>query len=136
MLQEQHNSSNGNELNERTDEKQISEELVAQALEQDAQNQEDLISNWQPGQWLNDRYQIEQELGRGGFGITFLAKDTSGNLFVIKTLNEYVQRQPEFKNLRGTFINEAVRLHSCHHPHIVRYIEVLLVGNLPCIVME
>jgi serine/threonine protein kinase len=34
------------------------------------------------------RYVIETQLGQGGFGITYLAKDRKGNSVVIKTLKD------------------------------------------------
>lgn len=92
--------------------------------------------HWQTGQWINNRYLLREVLGEGGFGITYRATDKNNDSVVIKTLNETIQRGPYFDKLRTDFINEGVRLCKCEHSHIVRYIEVLLVGNLPCLVME
>ena len=90
----------------------------------------------QTGQWINHKYLLQEVLGQGGFGITYRATDKKGDSVVIKTLNQSVQRSPYFDKLRATFFNEAVMLNQCKHSHIVRYIEVLLVENLPCLVME
>lgn len=51
---------------------------------------------WASGQKLQgSKYTIEQELGLGGFGITYLATDNNGRQVVIKTLNDKVQRRSD-----------------------------------------
>jgi len=48
-------------------------------------------------QLQNEKYTIERELGRGRFGITYLARDKNGDGVVIKTLNDAVlPNQPDF----------------------------------------
>lgn len=92
---------------------------------------------WYPGDKLfGDRYTIETELGRGGFGITYLAIDEQGNQLVIKTLNEAAQRSPKFEKYQQDFLYEATRLGSCRHPHIVQIENNFQQEHLPCIVME
>ena len=92
---------------------------------------------WASGQRLQSgKYTVEQELGQGGFGITYRAKDDNGKLFVIKTLNDKVQRHPDFAKFQQDFLNEALRLARCSYPHIVRIDEVIQEGALWCIVME
>ncbi|MDB9345385.1 serine/threonine-protein kinase [Nodularia spumigena CS-586/05] len=92
---------------------------------------------WVSGQQLQGgKYLIEQELGEGGFGITYRAKDNNGRLVVIKTLNEQVQRRPDFGKFQQDFLNEAIKLARCSHPHIVQIDEVIHEDVLWCMVME
>jgi serine/threonine protein kinase len=66
-----------------------------------------------------DRYVIEDELGRGGFGSVFLAKDTlSGALVAIKLLHpDVIQNNDAHNALLDEMINQA-RLSG--NPNIVR----------------
>ncbi|MEI3649702.1 MAG: serine/threonine-protein kinase [Dolichospermum lemmermannii FEM_B0920] len=97
--------------------------------------------SWNQGKILSgseDKYTIERELGQGGFSITYLAKDTHGSKWAIKTLNDDIRRRPDFKKLQDKFVKEAEYLQSCDHPHIVKYQKLILEEdeNLWCIVME
>lgn len=87
-----------------------------------------------------DRYIIDRELGKGGTGITYLAKTKKGKLVVIKTLKDEILNDPyftEFANkYQNEFRDEALRLALCRHPHIVQIENVFNEGNLPCIAME
>lgn len=96
---------------------------------------------WLAGQKLyGDRYIIERELGKGGFGITYLAKNKRGRRLVIKTLKDEVLADPyqtQFGDkYQHNFRDEALRLALCRHPHIVQIENAFLEGSLPCIAME
>ena len=83
------------------------------------------------------KYTLEQELGRGGFGITFKATHHYlGQLVVIKTLNESLRQDPEFAKFQRQFQNEARRLASCVHPNIVRVSDFFIEDGLPYMVMD
>ena len=63
-----------------------------------------------------DQYELIRELGGGGFGTVFLAKDTESEVDVaVKGLPPFVKNnREEMENIRSNF-----RLvHDLHHPHI------------------
>lgn len=62
------------------------------------------------GQFFFDRYKIVRALGRGGFGVTFLARDVSlpgGPLCVIKQLNPKVENPAVLARASERFEREA-----------------------------
>lgn len=94
-----------------------------------------------PGKALfGGRYIIERELGQGGIGITYLAKNQRGELRVIKTLRQEILNRPDLiayqDKLKQDFRDEALRLALCRHPHIVEVENVFDEASLPCMVME
>ena len=92
---------------------------------------------WQVGQQLQSgKYIIEKGIKPGGFGMTYIARDQSQRRVVIKTLNEDVQQHPNFGKFQQDFLNEALRLAKCSHPHIVKIYELFQEGILPCMVLE
>jgi eukaryotic-like serine/threonine-protein kinase len=83
------------------------------------------------------KYTLEQELGRGGFGITFRATHRYlGQFVVIKTLNESLRQQPNFAEFDRKFQDEARRLASCVHPNIVRVSDFFVEDDRPYMVMD
>ncbi|KAB8317685.1 serine/threonine protein kinase [Tolypothrix campylonemoides VB511288] len=83
------------------------------------------------------KYTIETELGRGRFGITYLARDRNGNGHVIKTLNDQVLNDPsEFERWQRNFAEEAFKLAKCKHRHIVEVEDSFEEAGLRCIAME
>ncbi len=93
---------------------------------------------WPAGHQIQDRrYTIQQVLGQGGFGITYLAWDQKrADHVVIKTPNAAMQLDPDFERLQQGFLNEALRLAMCNHTYIVKVYEIILEAGLVCIVME
>ena len=82
------------------------------------------------------KYTLEQELGRGGFGVTFKATHHYlGQTVVIKTLNEALQQHSDFDKFQRQFQEEARRLASCVHPNIVRVSDFFL-EDMPYMVMD
>lgn len=100
------------------------------------------MRHWPPGQQIhNGKYIIEAILGGGGFGVTYRAQNPKeGKVVAIKTLNANVQGKPNFRELQTKFVNEALSLARCSHPHVVQVYEVFpeMAGNIElwCMVME
>ncbi|MDZ8184187.1 MAG: serine/threonine-protein kinase [Nostoc sp. ChiSLP02] len=90
-----------------------------------------------PKQLQGGKYTLESVLGRGRFGITYLAKDEKGDRIVVKTLDDRLLNQADFKRLQERFVQEAFKLAKCKHPHIVRLLEdPFQEEDLWCIAME
>ncbi|MBX9255898.1 serine/threonine protein kinase [Desmonostoc muscorum CCALA 125] len=90
------------------------------------------------GTTLQDgKYTLIQEIGRGGFGITFKAKHHYlGQEVVMKTINERLRQHPDFAKFERQFQDEARRLATCIHPNIVRVSDFFVEAGLPYMVME
>lgn len=90
------------------------------------------------GRTLQDgKYTLEEEIGRGGFGVTFRATHHYLNqAVVIKTLNESLHHQPNFSEFQRKFQDEARRLALCIHPNIVRVSDFFTEAGAPYMVME
>ena len=83
---------------------------------------------WHPGQKINkDRFIIQgKPLGSGGFGITYKALEPkTGKLYAIKTLNQQMQLRDDFAAQQVKFINEAMKIASFDHKHILKVHEVI-----------
>ncbi|MDZ7965361.1 MAG: protein kinase [Nostoc sp. DedSLP03] len=83
------------------------------------------------------KYTLIQEIGRGGFGITFKATHQYlGQEVVMKTINERLRQHPDFAKFERQFQDEARRLATCIHPNIVRVSDFFVEAGLPYMVME
>lgn len=91
---------------------------------------------WQPGEQLLNKYTIESKLGKGGFGITYLARDDRNQPFAIKTLGRKARFSQQLAKYKEEFLKEADCLSRCIHPSIVRLEEVIDTESLCCMVLE
>jgi serine/threonine-protein kinase len=83
------------------------------------------------------KYVLEQQLGQGGFGITFKATHYYlGQTVVIKTLNPTIQDHPQFAKIEQQFQHEGRRLALCLHPNIVRVNDFFVEDGVPYLVMD
>jgi serine/threonine protein kinase len=71
------------------------------------------------GEFVNDRYQIELEIGRGGFAVVYLASDTTlhNRLVIVKVLNKINTDNQDW--VRNKFLAEIKALSKLNHPNVV-----------------
>lgn len=85
----------------------------------------------------NGKYTLDQELGRGGFGVTYRATHHwLAQVVVIKTMNDALRQDQNFANFQRQFQDEAKRLAMCVHPGIVRVNDFFAEEGLPYMVMD
>ncbi|XHX81126.1 MAG: serine/threonine protein kinase [Stenomitos frigidus ULC029] len=83
------------------------------------------------------KYTLDEELGRGGFGITFKATHHFlGQTVVIKTLNESLRHEADYADYQRKFQDEARRLALCVHPNIVRVSDFFIEAGQAYMVMD
>jgi serine/threonine protein kinase len=83
------------------------------------------------------KYTLNQEVGKGGFGITYKATHHYlHQVVVIKTINQRLRQHPDFAKFERQFQDEARRLATCLHPNIVRVSDFFVEAGLPYMVME
>ena len=70
-----------------------------------------------------NRYRLREQLGRGGMGVVWRARDERlGREVALKVLHPWVADDPE---LRERFEREAAALARLEHPNVVRLYDVL-----------
>jgi eukaryotic-like serine/threonine-protein kinase len=95
--------------------------------------------NVKPGATIGDKYRVERELGRGGFGVVVRAIHLTLNQRVaIKVLTESEgSTDAEFAEDAARFRLEAKATAALKSPYVVRVLDVdVLDGTYPYIVME
>ncbi|MFQ5943100.1 MAG: serine/threonine-protein kinase PknK [Anaerolineales bacterium] len=91
------------------------------------------MSEFTPGEVLNDRYRLDEELGRGGTGTVFRAHDPELNRDVaVKILSNLGLGTDG----RAQLQQEAQAIARLNHPNIVAVYDVGEVDDVPFIVME
>lgn len=95
-------------------------------------------SGLQSGRRLRNRYVIEHWLGQGGFGITYLAKDTGrfNEAVVIKEFTPFVRGSYNLQKAEELFEREAMMLHKLKHSQIPRFGEFFREGQQLYLVQE
>lgn len=93
---------------------------------------------WRKGDIVGDgRFEILKQLGRGGFGVTYLAYDNdTKQQIAIKTLNSDQQEKADFIKIQESLGNEASILRGFRHRHIVRVYDEVVIDGLLGFVME
>src|SRR3954469_22173703 len=83
---------------------------------------------------LAGEYSLQRELGRGGMGVVYLARDVQLDRDVaIKVLPTHLARDP---SARERFLREARMAAGLSHPHIVPIHRVSEVGGFVFFVMS
>ncbi|HEX2302140.1 MAG TPA: protein kinase [Gaiella sp.] len=81
-----------------------------------------------------NRYRLREQLGRGGMGVVWRARDERlGRDVALKVLHPWVADDPE---LRERFEREAAALARLEHPNVVRLYDVLENDGQTVLVME
>src|SRR5262249_17947092 len=94
-----------------------------------------------PGAVLMNRYAVERELGRGGMGLVYLARDqVLERLVAVKLVRprdpHLRERTLSEQNLRQAFVREAVIGANLNHPAIATVFDFGFYDNEPMIVFE
>ncbi|NEQ31883.1 MAG: protein kinase, partial [Leptolyngbya sp. SIO4C5] len=92
---------------------------------------------WVEGQLLqSDKYEIKRQIGRGGFGLTYLATDRFlQRQVVVKAPNKLCQNDRDYEKFVRRFQREGQVLAKIFHPNVVQVIEFFREAGMPCLVM-
>lgn len=92
----------------------------------------------QPGSLINQRYQIQKLLGRGGFGQTYLAYDLQcfNHPCVLKEFAPASRADYAMQKARELFEREARVLYSIQHPQIPKFLAWFVEGDRLFLVQE
>jgi serine/threonine protein kinase len=93
---------------------------------------------WAKDQLLQSgKYRIIQQLGGGGFGLTYLAEDRRlQRKVVIKAPNRTFAQEQDYEQFVRRFQREGQVLAKINHSNVVRVIEPFGEAGMPCLVME
>jgi serine/threonine protein kinase len=93
---------------------------------------------WNQGHLLKSgQYEVIRQLGQGGFGLTYLAKDLNlARQVVIKRPNLSFEKDRDYDKFLRRFKREGQVLAQVQIPHIVRVIEFTEIDGMPCLVMD
>ncbi|MEV6962569.1 protein kinase [Streptomyces sp. NPDC051207] len=91
-----------------------------------------------PGRLLAGRYRVTEQLGRGGMGVVWRARDeVLGREVAVKELRTYTDADgPELADLRLRMQREARAAARVRHPGVIAVHDVTEVDGRPLIVME
>ncbi len=94
-----------------------------------------VVPNNYVGRTLAHRFQILERVSRGGFAVTYKARDlTQGGEVIVKVLNR-LPGQESF--IRQRFAHGVAALHTLHHPGVVRLVDSFISPDgEPCLAME
>jgi serine/threonine protein kinase len=93
---------------------------------------------WAAGHLLKSgTYKVRNRYRSGGFGLTYLVEDCrSSRQLILKTPNEELRSEEDYKRFIRRFENEAKALRKISHPNVVKLIEIFQEAGKPCLVME
>jgi serine/threonine protein kinase len=93
-----------------------------------------LIEGLAPELANNAQYEVVRELGRGGMGVVYLAKNRlMARHEVLKVVNQQILSRP---GVRERFLREIQSAAMLHHPNVVTAYSVLPLGDLLVFAME